>query len=414
MRSSCIERLAERVADGDEDALASFWASVRDCGSPIVEAIENDPSHRLVTFVWRDDGDTRNVVVLWGPAPYWDVPANAFEQLPGTDLWFKTYRVRSDMRGRYILSQNDPLTPLAREGTEDARQRYQRFVPDPLNPDELVLPANPNDPRSIERRYSILELADAPRQPWAHRREDVAHGTIRRHRLHSAVLGNERDVWVHAPHPRDADGPLKLLVMLDGRVWTEHLPIEHTVDNLRADGLIPDLVTVLVDSLDWETRSRELTCHEPFLEFLTSELVAWVMRRWPVSDDPADRIVDGLSYGGLAALFAGLRRPDVFGNVVAHSPSLWWSPDGDPEPDWLIRQYERLPRVPTRTYVEMGLNEGPAMVPTGRRLRDVMVAKGYDLEYVEYNGGHDVNCWRGGMADALCRLAGSRTAVAHG
>lgn len=43
-----------------------------------------------------------------------------------------------------------------------------------------------------------------------------------------------------------------------------------------------------------------------------------------------------------------------------------------------------------------------------------MVAKGYDLEYVEYNGGHDVNCWRGGMADALCRLAGSRTAVAHG
>lgn len=405
MRSPCIERLARRIDGGDTTALASFWKELEAEGAPIVEPIDGEPDHRLVTFVWRDvDGDTENVIVLWGPAPYWDVPANTFEPLPGTDLWFKTYRVRSDLRGRYVLSPNDPLTPLAREGTDDALRRYRRFVPDPLNPDELVLPANPDDEHSIERRYSILELEDAPAQPLAAPRDHVAHGRIHRDRIHSEVLGNVRDVWVHEPASLDGSAPAGLLVLLDGRVWMEHRPVAPTLDNLRADGLVPDLLTVLVDSLDWETRSRELTCHEPFLEFLAAELLPRIERRWPVAEDPGARVLDGLSYGGLTALFAGLRCPGVFGNVIAHSPSVWWSPDGDPEPGWLIRQYEQHPRTPVRAYVEMGLNEGPAMVPTGRRLRDVMTTKGYELTYAEYNGGHDVNCWRGGLADALPRM----------
>lgn len=401
MTSPRIELLAERLAAGDHVALDEFWRDVEASGAPLVEPAD-EPDHRLVTFLWRDrTGDTRNVVVLWGPAPYWDVAANAFERLLDTDLWFKTYRVRSDHRGRYILSPNDPLTRLAREGTAEAWERYGRFIPDPLNPREYVQPRNPFDAESIDRTYSLLELDDAPEQRWAEPRAGVPRGLLEHHTFGSRLLGNERAVWVYTPAGYREDHPHPVVVLLDGRNWIEQRPVLPTLDNLAADGLIPPTVAVLVDSLDWRTRSRELTCHEPFVESLATELVPWVEQRWSVSSDPSDWTLDGVSYGGLTALLAGLRRPDRFGNVVAHSPSLWWKPEDDSEAGWLVREYERQPRTPIRAYVEIGLHEGPAMVPICRRMRDVMTDKGYDLTYAEYNGGHDLNCWRGGFAEAL-------------
>lgn len=407
MTSPRIQRLTERLAAGDQAALAEFWRDVEATGAPLIE-LADEPDHRLVTFVWRDrTGDTRNVLVLWGPAPYWDVASNAFERLADTDLWFKTYRVRSDHRGRYILSPNDPLTPLAKEGTAEAWERYKRFIPDPLNPREYVQPRNPFDAASIDRRYSLLELEDAPEQRWAEPRDGVPTGMLEQHTFPSRILDNERPVWVYTPPGYREGEPYPVVVLLDGRNWIEQRPVVPTLDNLLADGLIPPTVAVLVDSLDWATRSRELTCHEPFVESLTTELVPWVDQRWSVSADPAAWTLDGVSYGGLTALLTGLRRPDVFGNVIAHSPSLWWAPEGDSEREWLVREYERQPPTSVRTYLEVGLNEGPAMVPVCRRMREVMTAKGYDLTYVEYNGGHDLNCWRGGFAEAIRGFAES-------
>lgn len=401
VEGSRIARLAADLETGGRTALDAFWRAVETTGAPLVEPVEGEPSWRLVTFVWRDRaGDAENVVVLWGPAPYWDVRSNVLRRLPGSDLWYKTYRVRSDHRGRYIFAQDDPLSPLPREGTEESWARYRTFVADPLNPRVHVVPRNALDPHGVDRRFSVLELPDAPPQRWAQPRHGVPRGRVEQYAVRSDVLGNERPVWVYTPPGYESARCHDLLVVLDGRHWVEQLPVAATLDNLLADGLIPPMVAVLPDSLSFETRSSELTCHEPFLEFLAAELLPWAGERWSVTDDPARRIVDGLSYGGLTALFAGLRRPDVFGNVIAHSPSLWWQPAGAGA-EWLVDQYELSPPVPVRVYLEVGSHEGPAMVPVNRRLRDVLDRKGYDVDYVEYNGGHDLNCWRGGLADAL-------------
>ena len=51
-------------------------------------------------------------------------------------------------------------------------------------------------------------------------------------------------------------------MLLDGRDWTE-APIFPTLDNLVADGLLPPLVAVLRDSIDFATRARELPAGSP-------------------------------------------------------------------------------------------------------------------------------------------------------
>jgi hypothetical protein len=39
-------------------------------------------------------------------------------------------------------------------------------------------------------------------------------------------------------------------------------------------------------------------------------------------------------------------------------------------------------------------------------LRDVLQAKGYDVYYMEFNGGHNYICWQGTLADGLPALMG--------
>jgi enterochelin esterase family protein len=67
--------------------------------------------------------------------------------------------------------------------------------------------------------------------------------------------------------------------------------------------------------------------------------------------------------------------------------------------------------LPLRFFLEVGILEQGIpinMVLENRRLHDVLVAKGYPVTYSEYNGGHDLLCWRGSLADGLIALVGKR------
>ena len=72
--------------------------------------------------------------------------------------------------------------------------------------------------------------------------------------------------------------------------------------------------------LRWLLRSAGhllgLATDPDFPEFLVSELLPWVHARYNVTTDPRLTVVAGASYGGLAATYAALRHPEVFGNVL--------------------------------------------------------------------------------------------------
>jgi len=402
-----ITSLEQALTSGGTTALGTFWQEAIEHGMPLMEPIEGDDEHYLVTFVWRDGGGTQNVVVFAGPAG-WDHPKdNQMIRLLDTDLWYRTYRVRANLRTIYLLSPDDPLSELG-YGMVDFGTR---LVPDPLNPHQFVYRKDEEIPDDRDVVVSVVELPAAPPQPWIAPRPGVAQGQVEMYRLRSHILNNERRVWVYTPPGYTTSGePYGLFLVFDGLAYLDAVPTSTILDNLVSK---PPLVAVLPDSLDQEIRSRELPCYEPFVAFLTQELLLWVHEHYHVSSDPARAVVGGSSFGGLAAAFAGLRASEHFGNVLSQSGSFWW--DRDPEDnipqEWIIQQFIASPRLPLRFYLEVGLQEkwgAVDMVPCNRHLRDVLTLKGYEVHYSEFSGGHDYICWRGSLADGLLRLVGNK------
>jgi enterochelin esterase-like enzyme len=423
-QSPAIETLRKDLASGDGAALRDFWRGVEAMGTPLIEEIRGDPQHRVVTFLWRDDCETESVLI--SANKFTDpgvLEQSLMRRLDGTDVWHRSYRVRSDWRASYTLcplrhtSQDARpawpppeleeeifavLSPAHRPAVEEWWRRTAHAVPDPLNPRQIR--SRLNGPPS-----SVIELPGAPEQRWWGRREDVAGGEVVEHRFRSRALGNERRVWVYTPAGyRREEGPYALLILLDGDVWGEGMPVRHTLDNLIAEEKAPPLIAVMPEALDMETRTEELTCNEGFVEFLMAELLPWATERWNVTGDPARTVIAGQSFGGLTSAFAAFRAPERFGNVLSQSGSFWWmnGTEFDAGAEWLTRRYALSPTLPVRFYLEVGLQEWALLGPT-RHLRTVLEAKGYHLDYAEYNGGHDDLCWRGGIAEGLVSLLGS-------
>jgi len=187
------------------------------------------------------------------------------------------------------------------------------------------------------------------------------------------------------------------------------------------------MVALLVDNVPG-ARDRELPCNTTFLDFLASELLPWARSLYNFTTDPQQTVVEGSSFGGLAAACAGLRHSEIFGNVLSQSGSFQWVPpkdgasdsDTDSEPNWVAKQFIASPKLPLRFYLDAGSEEtdvsgvGNSILPATRTLRDVLRGKGYEVHFQEFAGGHDYLSWRGTLADGLIALIGTaRTKAAQ-
>jgi enterochelin esterase-like enzyme len=396
--SSRIGALRKAIESGDRPALEQFWQEVNAQGAPIIEPIQGDDENLFVTFLWRAKQETRNVVVYAG-LDGGNIPKNQMSRLMDTDLWYKTYRVPRDARFTYALSPNDSLVPIEDVDEKDIAKRFSTVRIDSLN-----------------KRGSIVELPGTPPQVWGVPQPEVPKGRVEDTKLKSEILKNERRVRVYTPPGYARDGkPYGLIVMFDGPMYTLLIPTPTILDNLLAKSKLPPMVAVILDNPTLHSRETEFACYEPYAEFIAKEVIPWVRTNYNVTSDPSQTVVSGVSFGGLAAAFIGFKHPEIFGNVISQSGSFWWKPDSENEPEWLTRQFVGGTKLPLRFFLNVGLFErgptphgGPDMVSVSRHMRDVLRAKGYEVEYRECNCGHDYLNWRGMLPDALMKLAGRK------
>ncbi len=231
-------------------------------------------------------------------------------------------------------------------------------------------------------------------------------------------MEEDRTVTVYTPHRFDPlRGEYPVVLLFDGQSYgggqKTLIPTPTILDNLIAENRIPPVIAVLVHA---KKRILELGGSAKFTQFLTEELMPMVRQRFRGTNNPAHVVIGGSSLGGLAAIYAALEHPEIFGNVLSQSGAFWMPRDmGDPirqefiPPQiWIIEEFIRRPPVPVRLWMEISQFESPAkMLGPNRQLRDVLRSKGYSVVYRELAYGHDYLHWRDSLADGLISLLGT-------
>ncbi len=137
---------------------------------------------------------------------------------------------------------------------------------------------------------------------------------------------------------------------------------------------------------------------------IVKELKPLIDGQYRTLRDARSTTLGGSSLGGLVSAYLGLRYPDVFGNLILMSPSVWWA-----ELD--ILKHVKAPRLAPRpkVWLDVGTEEGsePAkFVRDVRAFRDRFLAQGWemdrDLKYHEDEGAqHNERAWGRRMGPAL-------------
>ncbi|HEY1013560.1 MAG TPA: alpha/beta hydrolase-fold protein [Herpetosiphonaceae bacterium] len=386
-----LRALVAGLEAGDQAAEARFWAEVEADGAPLLAPAGDEVD---VTFVWRGDEATGSVAVIqdWGADGIREL---LMARVPGSAAWHLTRRLPADTRTTYQLAPSpDPLAP---ELTAD------NYRLDPLNPRTYAAYVDEAGGWSIN--FSLLELPAAPPLPWEEANAPgyaLAGGSLEL----SQPLGDERRVWVYQP-AGDPPGPHPLLLVFDGRLYKDQMGVTLMLDALIAAGRIPPVVAALIDNPD----RQELVCDEDFAATVAERLIPWLRERYPVSAAPERTYAMGSSYGGLGAAFLALRYPQTVGAVISQTGWFRWAPAGDAELEWLARQIAAGGCPPIRFYLDVGsletarlLDGGLSQLEANRHMRTVLQAKGCQVAYREYHGGHDYSSLRQPLYEALAAM----------
>lgn len=268
-----------------------------------------------------------------------------------------------------------------------------RRVLDPLNPNTT--------PNGMGDRNNAVYMPGAAPTPLRHRRRGAPQGVVTHHRIEAGDLavGSKRSVYLYQPPVAQ---PCPLMVVLDGSDYLHRARLPVIVDNLIAQGRIQPLAMALVDS-SAAARFVEYACSDATVGFLTQIVVPFARDRLNLLDlqqTPGRYGIMGASMGGVMALYAAVRAPEVFGSVLSQSGAF-----SMPNDDFVIFDLLRQAGVrPLRIWMDSGAYEG--LLNCNRRMCELLVSKGYDVTYREYNGAHNYPAWRDDLWRGLENLYG--------
>ena len=399
--NDAAERILAQLAAGALPDLSQFWHEVEAVGLPLVTKVKEHDDQRDVTFLWRADKPLQGVWLFLNRVTDKDHAALGYMAEVADNIWTLTLRLPASYCGSYTLTEIPPATSpeqLAQFGT-----RRPPFIgqADPLNKMPGINVGGETE--------SVLALDQAPEQsewatPGASGGEPIA--------TYPVVAGKQRRVRLYLPDvPKST--PLGLLVLPDAEKWFDHVGVTSAIDTAINNGRIGPMAVLGIDNLDQADRATILGGDSQLVLDIARRLVPQARADHPdrVWADRGKTVLCGQSLGGVTALIAALHAPDIFGCVLSHSPSMWWSPDKEKRPfmftandaSWVSEQMLATPPKEVQIKLCVGTLEGTT-VPHVQQLHQRLLAAGVDSDLKLYTGGHDVAWWRGALIDGLATL----------
>ncbi len=247
--------------------------------------------------------------------------------------------------------------------------------------------------------------------------------------LVSAELSHVREITVYVPPSLagaaagsvDAERRYPVIYFHDGQnMFDAHTSYvgewqaDETLEELAREGIeviavgIPNAGEERLDEYSpWSGRTgyrerKSAGTGDAYLNWLVEDIKPLVDRSFPTRLDRAGTGTMGSSLGGLIALYAAVKYPDLFGFIGAMSPSVRWHNSK------IMELYEAWPtsRQRPRIYMDMGGREWKGAFAEVRELREVLEDRGWvdgvDLRHVEDRyGRHHEEYWAKRLPDAM-------------
>lgn len=227
----------------------------------------------------------------------------------------------------------------------------------------------------------------------------AAEGTLSdNQRIASAYLGYELQYRVYRPAGVSADDSLPTLYVTDGQGYLAQGGFKAVLDTAISSAAIEPVLVVFLDSrnpdkLEEDRRNSQFMCNSGFAEFFAKELIPAISRQQPVSLSREDRVILGLSFGGLNSACFGLMLSGGFSGIAMQSPA-----SGD-HLEVVRKLYEDKDPLPLKIFLSVGSrNDNTGAV---KRFKKTLESKGYDLTYIKVTGEHNWDNWRPLLDDVL-------------
>lgn len=217
-------------------------------------------------------------------------------------------------------------------------------------------------------------------------------------RIQSNILNYALQYRVYLPDGVKSSDKLATIYLADGQWYLGAGEMRQVLDQEIAQGRIKPVIAVFVDNrnpddLSENRRNKQFFCNEKYVEFYKSELLPAIAKNYPTSTDREDRVIQGLSFGGYNAACFGLMANQEFGGISMQSPA------NSKMLKQIRSRYDKLDKLPLKMFMSFG-NQGDNEVE-GRKFRNVLLQKGYELEYKEVDFGHEWANWGPLLDDSL-------------
>jgi predicted alpha/beta superfamily hydrolase len=157
--------------------------------------------------------------------------------------------------------------------------------------------------------------------------------------IHSAILNEDRELWVYVPasYVKGSSNNYPVIYLLDGPSFFHS--VTGMVQYLSSIGKIPEMIVVGISntnrvrdltpthSIQWSDGEQDTAVlgssggGEKFIAFIEQELIPYVDAAYATTPY---RMLVGHSLGGLTVLNALVSHASLFTSYVALDPSIWW------------------------------------------------------------------------------------------